>query len=248
MASNVRLNLWRLLLLITVVAFAATVQAASDTEARLVQLERVSSAHSQVLTQLQQQAISNQSEIDLLRGQIQESQYQLSQVIERQKKILLQLDSLSTPASGNETSNNSLSAPSDNSVAESLPAATGDEKSDYGVAVALIHEKNRTSEAMAAFQKFIKAYPKSKLQPNALYWLGQLNYSAAKKDDAIYYFAKVAKDYPKSSKAAESLYKVGVIMQDQGKKTQAKTIYSQVIQQYPNSEGAKLAEKKRKSL
>ncbi len=48
------------------------------------------------LTQLQQQLSDNQSDIDSLRGQIQENQYQLNQVVERQKQILLQIDSLSS--------------------------------------------------------------------------------------------------------------------------------------------------------
>ncbi|MDI5349583.1 hypothetical protein MJL48_34320, partial [Salmonella enterica subsp. enterica serovar Kentucky] len=42
-------------------------------------------------TQLQQQLSDNQSDIDSLRGQIQENQYQLNQVMERQKQIMLQL-------------------------------------------------------------------------------------------------------------------------------------------------------------
>ncbi len=37
-------------------------------------------------------ASDNQNDIDSLRGQIQESQYQLNQVVERQKQILLQID------------------------------------------------------------------------------------------------------------------------------------------------------------
>ncbi len=45
------------------------------------------------LTQLQQQLSDNQTDIDSLRGQIQENQYQLNQIVERQKQILLQIDS-----------------------------------------------------------------------------------------------------------------------------------------------------------
>ena len=47
-------------------------------EDRVTQLERISNAHSQLLTQLQQQLSDNQTDIDSLRGQIQESQYQLN--------------------------------------------------------------------------------------------------------------------------------------------------------------------------
>ena len=46
--------------------------------------------------QLQQQLSDNQSDIDSLRGQIQENQYQLNQVVERAKQILLQIDDLSS--------------------------------------------------------------------------------------------------------------------------------------------------------
>ncbi len=60
-------------------------------EDRVTQLERISNAHSQLLTQLQQQLSDNQSDIDTLRGQIQESQYQLNQINERQKQILTQI-------------------------------------------------------------------------------------------------------------------------------------------------------------
>ncbi|SUC19517.1 tol-pal system protein YbgF [Proteus mirabilis] len=36
--------------------------------------ERISNAHSQLLTQLQQQLVDSQRDIDMLRGQIQENQ------------------------------------------------------------------------------------------------------------------------------------------------------------------------------
>ena len=39
-------------------------------EDRVTQLERISNAHSQLLTQLQQQLSDNQTDIDSLRGQI----------------------------------------------------------------------------------------------------------------------------------------------------------------------------------
>lgn len=249
MTSNFRRYLPCLLLLTLAAAPAVSVQAASDTEARLSQLERVSNAHSQVLTELQQQVASNQADIDSLRGAIQEDQYQLNQVIERQKQILLQLDKLtndmgtttapaSSPASGTNA-NSALPVGSTNS---------GDEKSDYQAAVALVQDKTRINDAIAAFETFSKKYPKSTLQPNAGYWLGQLSYSSGKKDNALYYFAKVAKDYPGSVKAPESLYKVGIIMQEKGEKAQAKAVYSQVSRLYPGTESAKNAEKRLKAL
>lgn len=100
MSSNFRHQLLSLSLLVGIAApWAAFAQApissvgSGSVEDRVTQLERISNAHSQLLTQLQQQLSDNQSDIDSLRGQIQENQYQLNQVVERQKQILLQIDS-----------------------------------------------------------------------------------------------------------------------------------------------------------
>ncbi|EDV5462226.1 cell division protein CpoB, partial [Salmonella enterica subsp. enterica] len=112
MSSNFRHHLLSLSLLVGIAApWAAFAQApissvgSDSVEDRVTQLERISNAHSQLLTQLQQQLSDNQSDIDSLRGQIQENQYQLNQVMERQKQIMLQLGSLNNggaaqPAAG----------------------------------------------------------------------------------------------------------------------------------------------------
>lgn len=91
MSSNFRHQLLSLSLLVGIAApWAAFAQApissvgSGSVEDRVTQLERISNAHSQLLTQLQQQLSDNQSDIDSLRGQIQENQYQLNQVVERQ--------------------------------------------------------------------------------------------------------------------------------------------------------------------
>lgn len=105
MSSNFRHHLLSLSLLVGIAApWAAFAQApissvgSGSVEDRVTQLERISNAHSQLLTQLQQQLSDNQTDIDSLRGQIQENQYQLNQIVERQKQILLQIDSLSSVA------------------------------------------------------------------------------------------------------------------------------------------------------
>ncbi|MDF3007895.1 MAG: tol-pal system protein [Enterobacter kobei] len=116
MSSNFRHHLMGLSLLVGIAApWAAFAQApissvgSGSVEDRVTQLERISNAHSQLLTQLQQQLSDNQSDIDSLRGQIQESQYQLNQMVERQKQMQSQLDGLSSggaaaqPATGDQT-------------------------------------------------------------------------------------------------------------------------------------------------
>ncbi|WP_145557808.1 cell division protein CpoB [Yersinia aldovae] len=269
MNSNFRRHLVGLSLLVGVaVPWAATAQApisnvgSGSVEDRVTQLERISNAHSQLLTQLQQQLSDSQRDVDSLRGQIQENQYQLNQIVERQKQIYQQMDSLSGgqgasgsasaaagAATGNAATGSSDTAAAGAAASTAAPAASGgDENSDYNAAVSLALEKKQYDQAITAFQSFVKQYPKSTYQPNANYWLGQLYYNKGKKDDAAYYYAVVVKSYPKSPKSSEAMFKVGVIMQDKGQSDKAKAVYQQVIKQYPNTDAAKQAQKRLSAL
>ncbi|AIU72156.1 tol-pal system protein [Hafnia alvei FB1] len=263
MSSNFRLHLLSLSLLVGIAApWAAIAQApissvgSGSVEDRVTSLERITNAQGQLFSQLQQQLSDNQRDIDSLRGQIQENQYQLNQVVERQKQILLQLDSQGSANSSANTgaaaadSAASASTASDASstaaapVASTAPASSGDANTDYNRAVDLVLVKKQNDQAITAFQSFVKQYPDSTYQPNANYWLGQLFYNKGKKDDSAYYFAVVVKNYPKSPKAPDAMYKVGVIMQEKGQADKAKAVYQQVIKQYPTSDAAKQAQKR----
>ena len=259
MSSNFRTHLLSLSLLVGVaVPWAATAQApisnvgSGSIEDRVTSLERISNAHSQLLTQLQQQLSDSQRDADTLRGQIQENQYQLNQIVERQKQMYQQMDSLSQGSAGAASTgaaaatgdaSGSAAATPDAGAAQA-PASTGDVNSDYNAAVSLALEKKQYDEAIAAFQSFVKKYPDSTYQPNANYWLGQLYYNKGKKDDAAYYFAVVVKNYPKSPKSSDAMYKVGVIMQEKGQADKAKAVFTQVVNQYPNTDAAKQAQKR----
>ncbi|MHA6310632.1 MULTISPECIES: cell division protein CpoB [Pantoea] len=260
MVSNFRHHLLSLSLLIGVAApWAANAQASissvgsGSVEDRVTTLERISNAQAQLMQQLQQQMSDNQRDIDSLRGQIQQNSYQLNQVVERQKQLYQQIDSLSSSnsggaqsAAGSDASAGAAAATDAGAAAatDSAPTQSGDANSDYNAAVALILEKKQYDQAITALQAWVKRYPDSTYQPNANYWLGQLNYNKGKKDDAAYYYATVVKNYPKSPKAAEALLKVGVIMQEKNDTAKAKAVYQQVIKLYPNTDSAKQAQKR----
>ncbi|MDY0992807.1 cell division protein CpoB [Pantoea agglomerans] len=264
MVSNFRHHLLSLSLLIGVAApWAANAQASissvgsGSVEDRVTTLERISNAQAQLMQQLQQQMSDNQRDIDALRGQIQQNTYQLNQVVERQKQLYQQIDSLSSASTSGGQQAAGSNAAADTSAAatagaaastDSAPAQTGDANSDYNAAVALILEKKQYDQAISALQAWVKRYPDSTYQPNANYWLGQLNYNKGKKDDAAYYYATVVKNYPKSPKAAEALLKVGVIMQEKKDTAKAKAVFQQVIKLYPDTESAKQAQKRLTSL
>ena len=266
MISSFRTHLLSLSLLIGVAApWAANAQAtissvgSGSVEDRVTTLERISNAQAQLLKQLQQQLSETQNDIDSLRGQIQENSYQLNQVVERQKGIYQQIDQLSSGGAAAQTgaaaeaatgaaAGSAAAAGAGDTAASAAPTQSGDANTDYNAAVSLVLEKKQYDQAIAAFQAFVKKYPDSTYQPNANYWLGQLNYNKGKKDDAAFYFATVVKNYPKSPKSAEALLKVGVIMQEKGDKAKAKAVYQQVLKLYPNTESAKQAQKRAAAL
>ena len=166
MISNFRLSLAGLSLLVGVAApWAANAQASissvgsGSVEDRVTTLERISNAQAQLLQQLQQQMSDNQSDIDSLRGQIQQNSYQLNQAVERQKQLYQQLDTLSSSQSAAQSGGNAdaagaaagnADAGSSNTAA--APAQTGDANTDYNAAVALILEKKQYDQAISALQ------------------------------------------------------------------------------------------------
>ncbi|WP_226811121.1 YbgF trimerization domain-containing protein [Candidatus Steffania adelgidicola] len=64
-------------------------------EDRVTQLERIANAHRQLLIQIYQQYRNQQHDVDLLRGQIQENQHRLFQLLEQQKQLYQKIDGLS---------------------------------------------------------------------------------------------------------------------------------------------------------
>jgi tol-pal system protein YbgF len=203
------------------------------------EVDRTIQAQGQLIIENQQKISDLQSELDTLRGQLEETKYQLNQTIERQRMILQQMTNGTgftlNPNVGTQD-NSSDSVPS----SESLPSSglsgwstSGDDKADYDFVMQYIDDAKQTDNAIAAFQVYLKDYPKTKYRANVNYWLGQLCYKKGKKDDASFYYATVVKDFSSSPKAADSLYKVGLILLDKGDKKNAKTVFQQVVVKYP---------------
>ncbi|MBX4180940.1 tol-pal system protein YbgF [Sodalis sp. CWE] len=217
---------------------------------RLAGIEHITASHSQLLIELQKQSSENQFEIDTLRGKIQEEEYQLSKIIDKQKKILNQINDLtnliSDPLLKNDRSQEKTTNIKNISKIQNkfLTSATSNIKNEYDKAVALVLEKKKYDQAINAFTNFNKRYPNSNYQANTNYWLGQINYNQGKKNEAIYYFALVAKKYPNSSKAPDALFKIGVILQEKNQTEKARAVYQTISHLYPNNEAAGKAKKK----
>lgn len=219
-------------------------------------LERTVQAQGQLLIQNQQKISDLQSDVDTLRGQLEETKYQLNQTIERQKMILQQMATGSSFSSSTNSNSSVDDTNLSNSTQSSSPSSdlsgwttSGNDKSDYNFIMQFVNDSKQNNEVIAAFQKFLQNYPKSGYRANVNYWLGQLYYKQGNKDDASFYYATVVKNFSTSSKAPDSLYKVGLILLDKGDKKNAKAVFQQVINKYAKDKNAvDLATKKLASL
>jgi tol-pal system protein YbgF len=101
-----------------------------------------------------------------------------------------------------------------------------------------LYSTNNFTEAIAAFEEFLKKNPQSDYAPNALYWIGECHYSLSDLPKAKETFLKVTGSYPNSSKAPDAMLKLGYTLTAMKEKGKASAIYESLIKSYPSSPAA----------
>jgi len=147
-------------------------------------------------------------------------------------------------AEANVTNNTAPPVPAKTSAATAQATAevnkAASEADAYQVAFNLLTAKKNT-QAIGAFQAFLKKYPKGTFAANAYFWLGQLYSNTDKPELAAQQFTTLITQFPDSSKVADAKLKLAIIHDDAGKHTQAQSELQQIIKQYPDSSAARLA-------
>ncbi|MBR9729483.1 tol-pal system protein YbgF [Shewanella intestini] len=215
--------------------------AAGSSQDRIAKLERILKAKQQSEFDMQRRLDTLQSEVLELRGLSEQQQYQMDQMLQRQRQLYEDIANLNTKSAEPVTTN------THGQEANSVPSSLG-ETASYEAAVNLVLKERKYDEAIPAFGDFIKQYPQSTYAPNANYWLGQLLYNKGTLDAAKNAFNIVVNKYPKSSKRGDSLVKLGMIAEKQNDKTTATSLYNSVLKEYPNSASARLAKQQLTSL
>lgn len=123
------------------------------------------------------------------------------------------------------------------------PVASPATKSDYDRALELIRS-GRTNDARPLLKKFLTSFPKDRLRPNALYWLGETFYADKRYDEAILTFKEVAGKFPHHNKASASMLKIGYCYEQLNDAPNAQFYLQALIDEYPGSESAKLAKQR----
>jgi tol-pal system protein YbgF len=100
----------------------------------------------------------------------------------------------------------------------------------------------RYTEAVAAFNELLQAYPSGDYADNAQYWLGEASYVTRDFSQALANFNLLLQNYPESPKVRGALLKSGYIHYEQKAWQQARGVLEQLISRYPGSSEARLAE------
>lgn len=104
--------------------------------------------------------------------------------------------------------------------------------------------KNRFAESIAYFQKLLEKFPDSPLADNALYWVGEANYSTKNWKEAHRVFQQVLDKYPYGNKVPASTLKRGYAEEKLGMLKEAIASMEEVVTRFENSEVAIIARKK----
>ncbi|KII77046.1 tol-pal system protein YbgF [Vibrio renipiscarius] len=213
----------------------------SSSESDIQRLERLLENRNRVQLKMQQQLDTMSLEVSDLRGQIEKNNYDMQQMLQRQRELFVELDKVRQDAK---------TAAVVPVVTDAKPVDTqgtfssnANEQTAYQDAVDLILKQRDYSGAISAFVQFQKDYPNSTFMPNSHYWLGQLYFAKKQDKEAVKSFTAVL-TYQESNKRADALVKLGDIAERNNNAEQAKKYYQQVVTEYPDSASAKVAQKK----
>lgn len=92
--------------------------------------------------------------------------------------------------------------------------------------------------AIAGFNAFLKAYPRSPLASSAQYWVGNAQYARRDYRGSIVTQRQLLKDYPDSSKAPDALLNIASAQADTGDNAAARRTLEELIARYPKSDAA----------
>lgn len=126
-------------------------------------------------------------------------------------------------------------------------AAPGTAKGDFDFAKAF-YDRGDFELAEGSFKDFQRVYPKDRLVPDAIFYVGESYYRRNRFREAAEYYLTVTTSHGKSSRAPEAMLKLGMALRGLGAKEEACGTYAEVGRKYPKaSSGVKQAvERERK--
>lgn len=212
---------------------------------RIERIERLIS--SDVLRQQTQTIQSLREEISALREQLEQQEYDLESMKQRQRNLYLDMDRRINNVEAGGSSTVKSAAPvappnsaNANNATPVVVAGDNDGQEAYAKAFALLKE-GQYKQSIAAFEAFKASYPNSKYADNAQYWLGEASYVSRDYKKALTEFQQLIAQFPESSKNPGARLKIGYVYFELKNWSAAKEALQQVITLYPDSTVAKKA-------
>lgn len=187
-----------------------------------------------------------QEEVQMLRGMVEELNYELQQIKQRQMDDYLDLDRrLSAVDSGTPAPVQNQTGAMSYGSANIAPSASADGsnglvstemvdaavvKANYDNASNLLLKQRDMDGAVLAFKQHIVDFPSSPYAPNAYYWLGEIYLLQGQDELSRQAFTSVLEQYADHSKAMDSRFKLGKIYHQMGELDRARELLELVSQ------------------
>jgi tol-pal system protein YbgF len=212
---------------------------------RLERLENIIGSDVLVEQSLQLEAL--QQEVSMLRDMLEEKDYELDLITQRQRSLYSDMDRRINSLEGGASRSvgtapvpppsTSTSAP----VSPVMPAANDkDGARQYTSAFDLLKE-GQYSKSITSFGTFLTTYPQSKYADNAQYWLGEANYVSRQYKTALDAFQTLIAKYPQSKKIPGARLKIGYTYYELKNWSASKDALMQVVKLYPDTSVASKA-------
>ena len=240
----------------TALAQAPVVDLSSvDLATKVANLERVVQSRTRTQQRAQEQINDLQMELSMIRGKIEEQNFQIGKILQRQRELLLAFDvqsqQLQQAATRLNNQDGGVTTVAKQPVSTSSTPTAGstsdvgnieNETEAYRAAVDLILKQRDTKAAIPILEAFVQNYTESKFKPNAHYWLGQIFYNERRWPKAKEHFGILVANYSDSNKIADAMLKLGITEKNLGNTNSARRLLSTVTEKYADSTPAKLAQ------
>lgn len=218
---------------------------------RIMRLEQL--MNSDMLREQTETVQSLREEISLLREHIEQQEYELDSMKQRQRNLYLDMDRRLNNVEAGSRNGRSVALPVLPPNADTVPAvqtsaavvgaADTDGQQAYSKAFALLKE-GQYEQSITAFEVFKSNYSNSKYADNAQYWLGEANYVSREYKKALTEFQQLIAQYPNSSKNSGAHLKIGYVYYELKNWSAASDALQKVITLYPDTTVAKKAKER----
>ena len=210
---------------------------------RLERLERI--VGSDAMVEQSQQLEALRQEVSMLRELLEEKEYELDLVSQRQRSLYTDIDRrLNNLEGGASRTVVAAPVPPPSSSGTAPGAAPGsapvaavqdkDGSQQYSAAFELL-KQGEYKKSIVAFEAFLSSYPQSKYADNAQYWLGEANYVSRDYKKALDGFQTLIAKYPESSKIPGARLKIGYTYYELQNWSAAKEALTQAAKLYPDT-------------